>query len=144
MLVGSTPPLTDATAMLQSTLGAKPELIVNGHLLGMTLMGTNAYIHPSIMFGRWNDWDGIPFDEPPLFYNGLNQEGAATLSGVSDEVLATAKKLMKMHPDVNLNNVCHIFDWYLRCYGKDIADKSNLYNAIRTNGSYQGLTHPTV
>ena len=144
VLVGSTPSPSDATAMLQSTLGAKPELIVNGHLLGMTLMGTNAYIHPSIMYGRWKDWDGQPVDEPPLFYNGLNQDGADTLSGVSDEVVASAKALMKLRPDVNLNNVVHIYDWYIRCYGDDMGDKSTLYHAVRTNGSYKGLTHPTV
>ena len=144
ILLGATAPASDPTAMLQSTLGAEPKLIINGHLLGMTLMGTNAYIHPSIMYGQWKDWDGKPCDNPPLFYNGLSQEGADTLAAVSAEVVASAKAIMKIRPNVDLNNVISIFDWYIRCYGDDMGNKSNLYHAIRTNGSYKGLTHPTV
>jgi len=139
---GTVPPSGDATAMLQSTLGPHPQLIVKGHLLAMTLMGVNAYIHPSIMYGVWSTWDGNPLDEAPLFYQGMTELGCATLDGCSNEILATAKSITQQRPNVDLSSVIHIYDWYIRCYAKDMADTSNLYNAIRTNGAYKGLKHP--
>lgn len=36
----------------------------------------------------------------------------------------------------------HIYNWYMRCYPRDISDKTNLYTAIQTNAAYQGLKHP--
>ena len=43
------------------------------------------------MYGQWEGWDGKAFDQPPLFYNGLTEEAADLLSGMSDEVVKTAK-----------------------------------------------------
>ena len=139
---GATPPPEDATGMLQMCLGSLPVLQTTGHLLGITLMGTNGYLHPSIMYGRWHNWDGKAIDEPALFYNGLDQPSADLLSAVSDEVVAIAKGVMQQRPQVDLNNVSHIYQWYLRCYSEDISDKTNLYTAIQTNKAYKGLTHP--
>ncbi len=140
--VGSTAPSMDPTAMLQATLGPLPKLTTTGHLLGITLMGTNGYLHPSIMYGKWHDWDGKPQDENSLFYHGLDQVSADLLSGVSDEVVATAKAIMQQRPHVDLNNVSHIYQWYLRCYSDDIEIKTSLFTCIQTNRAYKGLTHP--
>ena len=142
--MGHTPPSGDPCAMLQKAIGDTPEMTESGHLLGITLMATNGYLHPSIMYGYWRDWDGKPLAEPPLFYNGLNQLGAETLSAASDEIVATAKAIMKQRPSVDLNNVTHIYDWYLLCYGDQIEDKTNLYSCIHTNEAYEGLTHPMI
>ena len=99
--LGNPPPPADPTAMVQSVLSEFPKLIITGHLLGITLMATNGYLHPSIMYGRWKDWDGAPLDENPLFYNGLDEFSASILSAASDEVVATAKAIMQQR-----NQVC--------------------------------------
>ena len=31
----------------------------------------------------------------------------------------------------------HIYQWFLRCYDKDIKDKTNLYTSIQTNAAYK-------
>ncbi len=98
--VGNPPPPSDPTAMVQSVLGELPKLTTKGHLLGITLMATNGYLHPSIMYGRWKDYDGNPLDEAPLFYNGLDEFSASVLSAVSDEVVATAKSIMQQRQQV--------------------------------------------
>ena len=41
--------------------------------------------------------------------------------------------------DVDLKNVTHIFDYFMRCYGNEITDKTNLKTAIITN-RYVALT----
>ena len=81
----------DPVATLQYLLGPLPQLKVSGHLLSVQLMSTNAYLHTSIMYGQWEGWDGKAFDQPPLFYNGLTEAAADLLSGMSDEVVKTAK-----------------------------------------------------
>nr|CAL90921.1 strombine dehydrogenase [Arenicola marina] len=140
--LGDPAPAVDPTAMLQQVLGEAPKLITKGHLLGITLMGTNGYLHPSIMFGFWSHWDGKPLEQSPLFYNGVDRFSAGVLSSVSDEVVAIAKAVMQQRPQVDLNNVTHIVDWYRRCYANDITDPTDLYSCIQTNNAYNGLTHP--
>lgn len=142
VLMGRTKPAGDPREMLQHVMGDAPKMLTSGHLLGITLMATNGYLHPSIMYGMWKDWDGKPLDAPPLFYNGLDQISANTLSGASDEIMATAKAIMQQRPQVDLSNVSHIFDWFLRCYGDQISDKTSLFTCIQTNAAYKGLTHP--
>ncbi|KAL9952968.1 hypothetical protein ACROYT_G040301 [Oculina patagonica] len=80
-------PKKDPVSTLQYLLGPLPKLNVSGHLLGVTLMSTNAYLHPSILYGQWEGWDGKPLDEPPLFYQGLTDSAANLLSSVSDEIV---------------------------------------------------------
>ena len=59
-------------------------------------MSVNTYLHTSIVYSQWKGWDGIPLDQPPLFYNGLTESAANFLSSVSDEVLNIAKSLELM------------------------------------------------
>ena len=56
-------------------------------------MSVDAYLNPSIVYGQWEGWDGIPLDQPPLFYNGLTESAANLLSSVSDEVVNIAKDI---------------------------------------------------
>ena len=91
--LGDVPPQKDPVVTLQYLLGSLPKLIVSGHLLGVQLMSVNAYLHTSIMYGQWEGWDGIPLDQPPLFYNGLTESAANLLSSMCDEIVNTAKKI---------------------------------------------------
>lgn len=56
-------------------------------MLGVQLMSVNAYLHTSIMYGQWKDWDGDTVDEPPLFYCGLTESAVTLLSSVSEEIV---------------------------------------------------------
>lgn len=141
MKLGDVPPQKDPVVTLQYLLGSLPKLIVSGHLLGVQLMSVNAYLHTSIMYGQWEGWDGIPLDQPPLFYNGLTESAANLLSSMCDEIVNTAKKI-EQKSGVDMSKVVHIYEWYMRCYPEDISDKTNLYTAIQTNAAYQGLKHP--
>ena len=142
---GQTSTLKDPIATLQRILGKNPALVVKGHILGMTLMSTNAYLHPSILYAKWKDYKkGDVVSEAPLFYHGIDKVAADTLSGISDEILNTAKAIMEMYPDIDLSNVIHIYDWFMQAYHDQIENKGTLYDAIRSNKAYKGLTHPMV
>ena len=143
ILKGTTAPPEDAVGMVQRALGPNPVLQVHGHVLGMSLMAVNAYIHPSIMYGRWHAWDGKPVDSPPIFYNEVTEEGASTLVSMSDEIIALKTEIVKQRPNTDLTNTTHIYDWYIKCYEKEITDKTNLKSVLLTNKAYKGLTHPT-
>ena len=70
-------------------------------------MCTDAYLHPSILYGQWEGWDGKPLDQPPLFYNGLTEAAANLLSSVSDEVVKTAK-VVEEKSGTDMSNVRYI------------------------------------
>ncbi|MGH9873149.1 MAG: NAD/NADP octopine/nopaline dehydrogenase family protein [Pyrinomonadaceae bacterium] len=130
--------------VIQRLLGELPKLIVSGHLLGINLMSLNAYSHPPIMYGRWKDWDGKPVDQQPLFFQGVDEDTAALLGKISEEVVATSKRIMAEYPEVDLSQVIPMYDWDIAHYGSQIKDKTNLMTALRTNALYQGRTHPMI
>jgi hypothetical protein len=136
--------VADPLASLQRLLGTRPALVVAGHLLGITLRSPNAYSHPPIMYGRWKDWDGTALDQPPLFYQGIDQDTADLLEMVSDEVVETSHRIVAACPGVDLSQVIPMYDWDIGCYGNDIRDKTNLMTALRTNVAYEGITHPMI
>ncbi|ESP05382.1 hypothetical protein LOTGIDRAFT_202998 [Lottia gigantea] len=128
-------------ASFQYLLGPKPVLKNYKNFLEPTL-STKSIMHPPIMYGIWNYWDGKPMDQKPLFYNGLTEEAADLMSGISDELIATAKAIKAKKPDVDISEVTHIFDWFKLIYKDEIADKSSLLTSLRTNSAYNGLVHP--
>ena len=136
--------LKDPLATIQRLLGQSPRLIVSGHLLGINLMSLNAYSHPPIMYGRWKDWDGEPLDQQPLFFQGVDEDTADLLSKISNEVVATSKRIMAEYPEVDLTQVVPMYEWDIAHYGNQIKDKTNLMTALRTNSLYEGRTHPMI
>ncbi len=134
----------DPLALLTRLLGESTTLVLSGHLLGITLRSPNAYSHPPILFSRWRNWDGQPLDRPPLFYQGVDEETAALLGQVSDEVVATSERIMAACPDADLSQVIPMYDWDIGCYRGDIGDPTNLMTALRTNAGYAGIEHPMI
>jgi hypothetical protein len=114
---------------------------VAASLLALTLANTGQLIHPGIMYGLFADWDGTPFqeDDVPLFYQGLDEEGAHILAGLDDEVQAIRARL---EPALDLSAVRPLKAWLLRAYGDLIADPSGLHSAFVTNRAYAGLKAP--
>jgi hypothetical protein len=129
---------------LQSLLGDPARLEVSGHLLGVTLGSINATVHPPIMYSRWKDWDGATLDHQPLFYESIDDRAAWLISEIGQEIIAVARQIMTLHPDVDLSGIISKYDWYIKSYGPGIVDKSNLKTTIRTNTSYKGIKHPMI
>ena len=136
--------IADPLACMQRLLGAAPKLVISGHLLGITLRSLNAYSHPPIMYTRWKDWDGKPLERPPLFYQGVDEATAELLSKVSEEVVEISRRIMAEYPNVDLSQVIPMYEWDISYYGHDIRDKTNLMTAMRTNATYEGITHPMI
>nr|KAG5711699.1 hypothetical protein BaRGS_023463 [Batillaria attramentaria] len=131
----------DPAKTLQSMLGEHPVLKMANNYIEPYLM-TKAIVHPPLLYARWKDWDGQPLSEKPLFYQGLDEFGAACLSGVSDEVVATAKAISEQKPELNQSHVQHLLEWYRQDYRETVADPTSLLTAMRTNAAYNGLVHP--
>ena len=74
-------------------------------------MSVNAYLNPSIIYGQWEGWNGIPLDQPPLFYNGLTESAANLLSSVSYEVVKIAKVIeLKTGADMSRVRVFNLYE----------------------------------
>jgi hypothetical protein len=107
--------------------------------LALTLANTGQLIHPGIMYGLFARWDGAPLDGAPLFYQGLDEEGARVLADLSDDVQAIRAHLEGV---LDLSAVRPLKDWLMRAYGGAIADPSSLRSAFVTNRAYAGLKVP--
>ena len=127
-------------ASISDIIGPSPSIVDFGHILNMSLSAINAIVHPPIMYAKWKDFDGKPLDQKPLFYQGLDEEGADLMSKLSDETLVITKSIEQ---ETGLSLVTqHIYEWYKSCYGDECQDTSSLLSTIVTNPGYDGLTHP--
>ena len=74
-------------------------------------MSVDSYLNPSIVYGQWEGWNGIPLDQPPLFYNGLTESAANLLSSVSYEVVKIAKVIaLKTGADMSRVRVFNLYE----------------------------------
>jgi hypothetical protein len=130
---------------LQGLFGVFPQITKSPNNLGISLRNPGQVIHPGVMYGRWSPeagWDGKPVAEKPLFYQGVDEFTAGVLTGISDEVQATARKMESLVPGLDLGDAATIYDWYMACYSDQIEDSSTLKLAMNTCKAYVGLTHP--
>ncbi|KAK3604495.1 hypothetical protein CHS0354_001175 [Potamilus streckersoni] len=141
ILHGKAVPRKPPLMSLQALLGPAPEIKQVKHFLEILLM-SYSFVHPAILFGKWKDWDGKPVNSEPLFYQGIDEFTANLMTECSKEFLDVAHAIMAQRPNVDLNAVQDIYEWYLTYYKDDIEDPSSLLQAIRTNKSYKGLVHP--
>ena len=110
--------------------------------LGLTLADRGQIIHPGIMYGLFHNWDGRPYDEAPLFYQGVTAATAGILQQLSDEVQTVRAVLENRYPELDLTAVQPLSEWLLRSYGDMITDTSSLQSCFVTNRSYVGLRAP--
>ena len=131
--------------LLQRLVGPLPKMLPADNFLAVTLMNINSVWHPTISYGFYRQRDiTIPFDEPPLFYQGANEYTGEMLSKISNEVLELKRVLLQRYPGLDLSSLHHVRDWMLRSYGDDIGDTTNIYTMLISNKGYRGLTHPMV
>jgi hypothetical protein len=130
----------DLASFLSHQLGVP--LSPMGSFLSLTLAGTGQIIHPGVMFGLFSNWDGQPFDEAPLFYQGIDAHTAEVLQKLSDEIQALRAAFEASFPHVDLSSVRSLADWLCHSYADDIEDTSSLQTYFVTNRSYAGLKVP--
>jgi hypothetical protein len=112
--------------------------------LALTLANTGQLIHPGIMVGLFHDWNGRPLgeDQAPLFYGGVDDDSAALLQALSDEVQAVCAALERALPQLDLSSVLPLDIWLQRAYAGQIDDASTLRSSFTTNRAYTGLRAP--
>jgi hypothetical protein len=146
ILAAVTPPSAKARAIgtLQGLLGAFPLIIESPNNLGISLRNPGMIVHPGTMYGRWGpeSWDGKPKDEKPLFYQGVDEFTATVLTGMTEEVQQTCRKMESLVPGLDLRDACTLQQWYMDCYDGQMSDTSSLMRCMNTNKAYDGLTHP--
>jgi len=131
----------DLASFLSQQLGVP--LSPMGSFLSLTLAGTGQLIHPGVMFGLFSNWDGQPFDEAPLFYQGIDAHTADVLQNLSDEIQVLRAAFESRYPHIDLCSVRSLADWLCHSYADDIEDTSSLQTYFVTNRSYAGLKVPT-
>jgi len=128
------------SAILTRILGVRVTPVAS--FLGLTLADVGQLIHPGVMYGLFHDWDGQPYAEAPLFYQGIDDETAGLLQRLSDEVQGVRRAVEKSAPWVDLSAVRPLREWLQRSYGGSITDASSLRTCFVTNRSYAGLRAP--
>jgi hypothetical protein len=75
------------------------------------------------MYGLFKDWQGEPYKEAPLFYQGVNAELASILERMSSEIQALRERMEECFPCVDFSYVRPLVDWLHRfLIRKDIED----------------------
>ncbi|CAF3444639.1 unnamed protein product [Rotaria socialis] len=55
-------------------------------MIEIILRSLNAFIHPTLMYARWKDWDGNALEHLPILYHDIEEYMAALLAKVSEEI----------------------------------------------------------
>jgi hypothetical protein len=129
---------------LVSTLQEFLDITLNptASFLSLTLADTGQLIHPGIMYGLFHDWDGLPYEKPRPFYQGVDERVAETLEQMSQEVQDLRGTLEGLYPGLDLSAVRPLAEWLRRSYPDTIEDSSTLQTSFATNHSYEGLLAP--
>jgi len=127
-------------AMMQEALGITLNPI--GNFLSLTLADTGQLIHPGVMYGLFREWNGQPYKEPCLFYQGVDAATAEMLQQMSNEVQAIRVALEKRYSRLDLSAVRPLGEWLQRSYHAVIADSSTLQSSFVSNRAYEGLLAP--
>jgi hypothetical protein len=112
--------------------------------LSLTLAGTGQIIHPGVMYGLFQEWDGQVFAEAPLFYQGIDAYTADILQRLSDEIQALRFSLTQRYPSIDFQAVRPLDEWLCLSYADEIEDTTSLQTYFVTNRSYAGLKVPVV
>jgi hypothetical protein len=127
-------------ALLEDLLGLAIEPVEC--FLCLTLANTGQLLHPGLMYGLFKDWDGRPYPEAPLFYQGAGPDSAALLEDMSAEIMAIRSALEPGFPCLDFSLVRPLVEWLRRSYPGDIGDPASLHSCLATNRSYRGLKAP--
>ena len=104
----------------------------------------NQILHPGILFGLFEHWDGEPLPEPPLFYENLSARSAEIVGLLDDEMGAIKDALRDLDPELDLTGAMPVQLALMIVYGDKIEDPRSLRSSIATNSAYAGIRCPMV
>lgn len=104
----------------------------------------NQILHPGILFGLFEHWDGEPLPEPPLFYENLSARSAEIVGALDGEMCEIKDALRDLDPTLDLTGAMPIQLALMLVYGDKIADPRSLRSSIATNSAYAGIRCPMV
>ncbi|MFZ7102515.1 MAG: NAD/NADP octopine/nopaline dehydrogenase family protein [Peptococcaceae bacterium] len=114
------------------------------NILAVSLSNIGQIVHPGIMYGLFKDFTGESYPEHLLFYQGVNEEIAAVLAKMSEEIQEIKKAVELEAPDISLRGVKTLKQWLLDTYQSSIRDNSSLVKAFTSNKAYDGLKAPMI
>jgi hypothetical protein len=122
---------TDTDVMSTVPPRSLPEYHPVASLLSLSLMNMNAFVHPSIIYCTFMDWDGVSsFREKPLFYEGVDSTTASVLADISWEIQAIKVALTSACPALDLSNVVTMEEWFRSVYGDPIPDNADMKTIV--------------
>lgn len=131
-------------AQMEQILDMQIERVKN--MLTLTLANIGQIFHPGIMYGIMKEEPHRIFkeEEIPLFYQGVTDETAELLSGISHEIRKIAMRLKQSITELELDMILPPKQWLENAYSDVIGDPTNLRTMLNTNKAYQGIRIPTV
>ena len=127
----------EVSATLERAIGVK--FPASGSLLGLFALDAGNITHPGVMYGILGSWDGTPFDEAPLFYQGIDDHAAEVMLKMDGECIGLCQEVKKRYPTVDLSAVVPTLQWLQESYSDQIKDKSTFKSSFNTNSAYEGL-----
>ncbi|XP_041359898.1 opine dehydrogenase-like [Gigantopelta aegis] len=137
---GKSKPAHKPVELLQKIVGPQHEVEPRKNYLEPYLTNMSV-IHPTLMYGKWKDWDGKPLDKKPPFYKEIGDKSAKLLQSIADEMFEIVK-VMSENPKLDMWHVLHLYDWFLNEYADNISDTSSLLTCLSTNSAFDGVCHP--
>eukprot|EP00913_Durusdinium_trenchii_P015047 g14112.t1 len=106
----------DVILKLQGLLGVEPKINEVPNIMSISLGNPGQVIHPGVTYGRWHAWDGKPLAKKPLFYQGVDNETADVLTGISDDIQKICAALKKLDGQYNTSQVQTVMEWYMSSF----------------------------
>ena len=80
----------------------------------------------------------------PLLYEGLDDESAAEIQCLDDEIQAIKHAILKEYPGIDLGQVLPIKERIQTMYKGQISDTSSLKRIFNTNIGYSRVPFPMI
>ena len=96
-----------------------------------SLTNSNPLLHTSRLYTMWKDWDGTPYAERSLFYEGWTEEAAALYIEMDGEFQELLRKL-----GVREGAIPPVLDYY------ESSDAASLAAKLRSIDAFKGILSP--
>lgn len=106
------------------------------------LGATNQFVHPAIYYGKLRNWDGKPFNDPPMAYENTDIATAAVIVEADRECARVREKLNRLDPTLTLSTIPSILQ---RLGGRPTSTKLEtraVAHILSTKQSLRGLELP--
>jgi hypothetical protein len=100
--------------------------------LSLMLADTGQLIHPGIMYGLFHQWNGKPYENHRLFYQGVDDCIADILQQMSDDIQRLKQSLHSSYPTLDLSAARPLGEWLQRSYKSHIVDSRTLQSSFAT------------